>query len=297
MRCLNINWYYSDTKKRPICQKCLLNWACLSLILAMLARLITKTAKVWTQSGSGCLPSPKVLLYWVCFWYKHTIHQNCCVLVYTHTIARELAVFSCFGHSLYVFHPRSLESITPSPTPAPMPKATISIWIGNDNISALTEYSPVCSRFGSSDILETSILSTMLYIAWSTMDTMIGMPIFNRTASTHPVPMIFSSFFWPIFSILPASVHKKRAARGCLPTEFRLPTSLLLLQTVTYYLAGLPDMMSKIIDSYHTHQICLKMQYKYYYFQYGVQVFPLILAVLLSLCRFKTRQAIKYQWS
>lgn len=76
-------------------------------------------------------------------------------------------------------------------------------------------------------------------------------------------------------------------------------TALLLLQTVTYYLAGLPDMMSKIIDSYHTHPICLKKQDKYYFqygaFQYRVQVFPLILAVLLSLCRLKKRQAIKNQ--
>ena len=100
MRYLNINGHYEATKKRPICQNCLANRVCFNLLLAVLARLITK-------AGSDCLFSPK-------FYYIRSAFDTNSRLPWTR-------IFQLFLPLPPVsFIPRSLESIPPTPTLLPM---------------------------------------------------------------------------------------------------------------------------------------------------------------------------------
>ena len=128
------------------------------------------------------------------------------------------------------------ESIAPTPTPVPIPNATISIWTGNASVSALTAYSPVCAMPGSSAIFATNMESTMLYMACSTIETIIGMPIESMTFDIFSVPMLHGTMhqsrFRPVMKprgravkALPAasvqrltSTKKQPGLELCLPT-------------------------------------------------------------------------------
>ena len=79
--------------------------------------------------------------------------------------------------------PRDLDSMALIPTPVPEPTATIIVWSGNARVTAVSACSLIC---------ETNMLSTMLYRACTSMESIMGSDMVMISLFTGMTPILFS---------------------------------------------------------------------------------------------------------
>ena len=106
-------------------------------------------------------------------------------------------MISAFSKS---FSPRVLDRNALIPTAVPTATAIIRLWIGNARDTARSAYSL---------ILETKMLSTILYSACTSMEIIIGRDIEISNLSMGMTPILFS-----LVCIKVLLSHKKKAPSG-----------------------------------------------------------------------------------
>ena len=111
-------------------------------------------------------------------------------------------MISAFSKS---FSPRVLDRNALIPTAVPTATAIIRLWIGNARDTARSAYSL---------ILETKMLSTILYSACTSMEIIIGRDIEISNLSMGMTPILFS-----LVCIKVLLSHKKKPQAGFLRME------------------------------------------------------------------------------
>ena len=107
--------------------------------------------------------------------------------------ARKMPLFAPQFAFLNFFSPRYLETSAFTPTPVPLPTAIIKFCIGNARDNAVSASSPSFA---------TNILSTMLYMACTSMDTIIGNDMLMIRRFTGITPILFSCCKFFVVSLI-----------------------------------------------------------------------------------------------